>query len=113
MSKLKRLRLFSNDLETLPAEIGDLQYLERLNVYGNKLRQLPWQLRKLSSLKILRLGGNQLSQDDFNAIQNLAKLQKLCVRINVWQGFHERCVSLSRSTLKVVLSYGLHHCKGN
>ena len=56
------LRLDHNQLETLPAEIGELQLLEELSFSDNKLTEVPLPIfQKLGgSLKMLNMAENRV-----------------------------------------------------
>ena len=53
--------LSSNELTTLPPEIGNLKNLERLALPGNKLTTLPHEIGNLKNLEVLGLVDNQLT----------------------------------------------------
>eukprot|EP00730_Choanoeca_flexa_P007383 TRINITY_DN12324_c1_g1_i3.p2 TRINITY_DN12324_c1_g1~~TRINITY_DN12324_c1_g1_i3.p2 ORF type:complete len:327 (+),score=29.58 TRINITY_DN12324_c1_g1_i3:2316-3296(+) len=60
LSRLTTLNLNFNQLETLPAEIGNLTSLKEISVDGNRLTELPESISKLSRLQVLSLKGNLL-----------------------------------------------------
>ena len=51
LRRLKILYLGGNQLEVLPDEIGQMQYLQSLSLSDNKLRRLPETLSTLSRLR--------------------------------------------------------------
>jgi hypothetical protein len=53
-------QLYSNQLSSLPREIGRLQSLQELALNGNRLRAVPAELGRLRALKNLWLHGNLL-----------------------------------------------------
>ncbi|HAS43327.1 MAG TPA: hypothetical protein DCS93_22800 [Microscillaceae bacterium] len=60
LKKLEDLQLYSNQLEELPAEIGQLTNLQCLGVGENKLKKLPKELCSLPKLTGLALFNNRL-----------------------------------------------------
>ena len=58
--RLEVLYLGGNQLEEIPAEVGDLCRLRALNLAGNKLQSLPISLSQLHSLQLLNLHDNAL-----------------------------------------------------
>lgn len=69
MTALHTLLLSCNELEQLPAEIGNLKNIWFLYLGNNKLRDLPDQLRKLS-LKLFKLYlcGNKIRDSGIKGI---------------------------------------------
>ena len=59
--QLRWLILTDNEIEALPAEIGNCTQLQKLMLAGNRLRSLPEELAACSRLELLRLAANQLS----------------------------------------------------
>jgi hypothetical protein len=57
---LRWLILTDNELASLPAAIGQCQYLQKLMLAGNQLRQLPAELANCWRLELLRIAANQL-----------------------------------------------------
>jgi Leucine-rich repeat (LRR) protein len=51
-------RLFQNNLERLPDDIGEMENLEKLSVYQNQLSSLPESFARLGKLQKLNLGWN-------------------------------------------------------
>jgi Leucine-rich repeat (LRR) protein len=64
---LKRLVLYSCEINELPNNISDLKHLEALFLYNNNLVKLPDSFCNLKHLKILDLSNNKLETlpDDF------------------------------------------------
>ena len=71
---------FLNNLQELPAEIGNLSGLTRLYAQTNNLSQIPKEIGRLKKLKELKLGANLLTTLP-KEIGNLANLEIL----TVWQ----------------------------
>ncbi|MBF9140417.1 leucine-rich repeat-containing protein kinase family protein [Hymenobacter properus] len=59
---LRWLILTDNQLEALPAEIGNCQELQKLMLAGNQLRALPQTLAQCTKLELLRIAANQLTE---------------------------------------------------
>lgn len=57
---LRWLILTDNQLQRLPAELGDCAHLQKLMLAGNQLRALPESLANLQRLELLRIAANQL-----------------------------------------------------
>lgn len=79
--RLDYLYLGGNQLEELPAEIGELSSLTALILCDNRLTHLPKQLTYLSNLRSLGLHHNQLQTLPQNLIQ-LTNLEELSLRSN-------------------------------
>lgn len=60
-AQLRWLILTDNEIEALPAEIGNCTQLQKLMLAGNRLQTLPETLAACSRLELLRLAANQLS----------------------------------------------------
>ncbi|MBW8039032.1 MAG: hypothetical protein FVQ85_03435 [Planctomycetes bacterium] len=73
LSNLRELLLGDNQLRALPAEIGNLAKLERLEVSRNKLTELPRELGRLANLQELYVSDNHLTRIP----AELGKLKKL------------------------------------
>ena len=58
--QLRWLILTDNDIETLPAEIGERSNLQKLMLAGNRLRSLPETMAACSRLELLRVSANRL-----------------------------------------------------
>jgi hypothetical protein len=58
--RLRWLILTDNQLEDLPASIGDRPRLQKLMLAGNRLRSLPKELSNCRNLELLRISANQL-----------------------------------------------------
>jgi hypothetical protein len=58
--QLRWLILTDNDIETLPAELGERPNLQKLMLAGNRLRSLPTTMAACSRLELLRISANQL-----------------------------------------------------
>lgn len=60
--RLRWLILTDNEIETLPAEIGQCSLLQKLMLAGNRLRTLPEEMAACTRLELLRLSANRLSE---------------------------------------------------
>lgn len=60
--QLRWLILTDNQLEKLPAEIGNCQQLQKLMLAGNRLTELPQTLANCTNLELLRIAANQLTE---------------------------------------------------
>jgi hypothetical protein len=60
--RLRWLILTDNEVEALPAEIGNCARLQKLMLAGNRLRTLPAELAACSRLELIRLAANQLDE---------------------------------------------------
>ncbi|MTV37997.1 leucine-rich repeat-containing protein kinase family protein [Duganella radicis] len=58
---LRWLVLTDNDLEQLPAELGERPQLQKLMLAGNRLRELPASMSQLHKLELLRIASNRLT----------------------------------------------------
>lgn len=59
---LRWLILTDNQLEELPAEIGNCPALQKLMLAGNRLRRLPETLAQCTRLELLRIAANELDE---------------------------------------------------
>ncbi|MBF2079093.1 MAG: serine/threonine-protein kinase [Synechococcales cyanobacterium T60_A2020_003] len=59
---IRWLTLTDNQLETLPASIGNLNQLQKLMLAGNRLQTLPEELAACQSLELIRLAANRLTE---------------------------------------------------
>jgi len=59
--QLRWLILTNNQIEELPAEIGNCKLLQKLMLAGNRLRALPVTLSACSRLELLRIAANRLT----------------------------------------------------
>ncbi|MFB2922126.1 ADP-ribosylation family protein [Aerosakkonema funiforme] len=98
----KYLSLYSDRIDTLPPEIGELTQLESLNLNYNNLKDLPEELGRLSNLQELYLVGNYLDRIP-DAICNLTQLRKLDLRENP---LAEICDRIGKLTLLEELCLG-------
>lgn len=60
MTQIKVLRLGTNNLKVLPAELFTLASLVQLGLAGNGLTTIPADIAKLTNLKIINLSSNEL-----------------------------------------------------
>ena len=61
LTDLQTLKLYSNQLAALPAEIGQLTNLQTLWLYNNQLAALPAEIGQLTKLRTLNLNNNPLA----------------------------------------------------
>lgn len=73
-TRLRWLILTDNQLQQLPAELGDCVHLQKLMLAGNQLRALPESMAKLHRLELLRIAANRLE----HLPAWLTKLPALC-----------------------------------
>jgi Leucine-rich repeat (LRR) protein len=66
----------SNDIETIPAEIGNMSSLKKLWLVNNKISEIPDEIGSLSSLKSLNLSNNPISKFQ-ESIKHCSDLKKL------------------------------------
>lgn len=59
---IRWLILTDNQLEALPADIGQLSKLQKLMLAGNRLKSLPETLANCENLELIRLSANQLQE---------------------------------------------------
>ncbi|RZT09335.1 Leucine rich repeat-containing protein [Duganella sp. CF402] len=59
-AQLRWLVLTDNDLEQLPAALGERPLLQKLMLAGNRLRALPESMAQLHKLELLRIASNRL-----------------------------------------------------
>ncbi len=81
LSRLQTLDLMDNQLTTLPPEITQLSQLQRLYLRSNQLTALPPEIAQLSQLQTLYLSANQLTTLP-PEIAQLSQLQRLYLSSN-------------------------------
>lgn len=81
-TSLTHLNFASNLLESLPAEISNLQALIELNIMQNRFKYIPDCVFNLSSLENLLASGNQIEKIDTNGLRKLGKLSTLSLQNN-------------------------------
>ncbi|WP_448520270.1 leucine-rich repeat domain-containing protein [Rhodoflexus sp.] len=81
LPKLKKLSLISNQLETLPATIGQYRSLLSINVAGNRIAQVAPEISNLQQLRQIILYGNKLTAIP-DCIFDLRQLEELDVYMN-------------------------------
>ncbi|MFN0214103.1 MAG: leucine-rich repeat domain-containing protein [Saprospiraceae bacterium] len=84
LKSLHSLNLSGNLLQSLPAQIGELKSLQSLDLYENLLQSLPAQIGELKSLHSLGLSWNQLQTLPAQIVE-LKSLQSLDLRNNQLQ----------------------------
>ncbi len=74
--QIKVLKLYGNQLDSLPARIGELVTLEELFLGKNNLKTLPPEIGKLKNLKILSAQYNNIASlpDEIGDLENLEQL---------------------------------------
>jgi len=60
MTRLQQLYLNGNQLQTLPAEVGQWTAMQKLELNGNHLRTLPVEVGQWAAMQKLELNGNHL-----------------------------------------------------
>ena len=70
LKNLKVLTLNNNQIESLPAEIGQLESLEKLDLAKNNLSELPPEIQQLKKLKKLNLKKNNFSPEEIKKIKS-------------------------------------------
>ncbi|HEX2583335.1 MAG TPA: leucine-rich repeat domain-containing protein [Chlamydiales bacterium] len=75
-------------IQTLPATIGNLQFLSSLELANNQLRDLPVAIGKLKNLTWLDLYNNQI-QEFPNMIGDLTSLENIDLSMNQLQTIRE------------------------
>lgn len=78
---IKTLRLFGNQLDSIPSRIGELSQLESLYLGRNKITTLPPEIGNLKKLKILSLQYNELVELPAE-IGELENLEQLWINVN-------------------------------
>ncbi len=81
LSNLQSLLLWGNRIAVVPPEIGQLSNLQYLSLFENFLTTVPAELWQLSNLQSLALGGNQLTAVPAE-IGQLSNLQGLYLQDN-------------------------------
>ncbi|KAM0671463.1 hypothetical protein OCOL_001581 [Ordospora colligata] len=76
-TNLKKLTIENTELESLPAEIGQLTQLQELVLRKNKLKSLPAEIGQLTQLQKLVLSYNQQLKSLPEQIGQLTQLQEL------------------------------------
>lgn len=79
MVPLKQLCLAKTEINELPPEIGNLQYLQGLDVGGTQITELPPEIGNLQYLERLNIGGTQITELPAQ-IGNLKHLKTLDAR---------------------------------
>lgn len=78
---LKVLRLYGNNIDSIPDRIGELVNLEKLYLGKNKIKYLPASIAKLKNLRILSVQYNDLLELS-DSISGLVKLEQLLLNNN-------------------------------
>ncbi len=78
---LKILRLYGNQIDSIPDRISELKNLEKLYIGRNDLKYIPASIGELTNLKILSLQYNELDSLP-EEIGNLASLEQLWLNQN-------------------------------
>jgi len=78
---LKVLRLFGNQLDSIPERIGELVNLEKLYLGKNNLKTLPKSIGKLKNLKILSIQYNEINSLP-NEIGEMTNLKQITLNQN-------------------------------
>jgi hypothetical protein len=86
LNKLQSLYLHNNQLQSLPVEIGQLKELQSLDLYNNQLQSLPQEIGQLKKLESLYLQNNPLQSLPSSLC---AKRDKIAIYID--QSLSELC----------------------
>ncbi|MEQ9001383.1 MAG: COR domain-containing protein [Coleofasciculus sp. B1-GNL1-01] len=81
LTALQSFDLSDNNIQKLPPQIGQLTALQSLQLWDNKIQKLPAEIGQLTSLQSLNLRGNKL-QELPPEIQQLLNLKTLDLRGN-------------------------------
>ena len=81
LQNLRKLKLFNNELTSIPCEIGQLQNLQYLYLSYNKLKSIPKEIGQLQTLQYLYLHSNKLTSIP-KEIGHLHNLQVLLLHNN-------------------------------
>lgn len=73
---LKVLRLYGNQLDSIPARIGELENLEKLYLGRNRLTSLPKEIGNLKKLKLLSIQYNDIETlpEEIGGLESLEQL---------------------------------------
>ncbi|EMY16264.1 leucine rich repeat protein [Leptospira weilii str. Ecochallenge] len=76
LKKLRELHSYNNQLKAIPKEIGELKELQMLDLSHNQFKTLPKEFGNLQNLQILELIGNQLTTlpKEIGKLKNLREL---------------------------------------
>ena len=80
-TNLQSLRLFNNQLISLPASITNLAYLQELSIYENNLTSLPATIQKLTHLRKFEMNFNALTYIPLQ-IGSLTNITEMDLRYN-------------------------------
>ena len=74
--KIIRIQMDSNNINSIPSELSQLQKLEKLDLYWSKINNIPSELSQLQNLKILHLSFNKINNipSELSQLQNLKTL---------------------------------------
>jgi len=75
--KLQKMYLGSNNLSSLPDNLGNLDKLTELDISSNQLESVPSSMSLLYELELLHLGNNKLLEFASSIFTNLRKLREL------------------------------------
>lgn len=94
--QLRWLVLTDNQLEQLPAALGERPQLQKLMLAGNRLRTLPASMAQLHKLELLRIASNQLDRlPDW--LLSLPRLTWLAYAGNPFSAQHEDALAQTPS----------------
>lgn len=80
-TNLQSLRLFNNQLSTLPNSILNLAYLQELSIYENNLTSLPTSIHNLVHLRLFEMNFNALTNIPVQ-IGSLVNITEMDLRYN-------------------------------
>ncbi len=96
--KLDSLKIYHNNIQILPKEIGLLKNLKYLDIKDNILKSIPKELGNLTQLQHLDLGSNRLESIP-KELGNLEKLQRLNISNNLLTSIPKELGNLKQLTL--------------
>ncbi|WP_051786446.1 leucine-rich repeat domain-containing protein [Endozoicomonas numazuensis] len=93
MKKLEVLQLSDNQLESLPAEIGNLKHLEVLDCFGNRFQTFPREIFECKHLVEVYLGRNSIAEVP-SGLSKLRHLRKLTLAYNRLQAVPDQLTEI-------------------
>jgi leucine-rich repeat protein SHOC2 len=106
LKKLKKLILFKNRIETLPAEIGELEDLRELVVNQNEMETLPYEIGNLKKLRYIDMWSNNLTHLP-GSMAEMWALEELDLRVIVLTESEQEDIKILLPNTKVHMD---QHC---